>query len=122
VPGALSGSVDALLAMVVAGGAMWLLSEGYLRLRGQIGLGMGDVKLVAMLGTFVGLENTLGILVLGSLLGLVYALGLVVLRGAGLRTRIPFGPALAAAALVALFLPGWLPGMLASASALWGRA
>jgi leader peptidase (prepilin peptidase)/N-methyltransferase len=113
VPGALTGFLDAVLALVVAGGAMWALSAGYERLRGQIGLGMGDVKLVAMLGTFLGLENTLGILVLGSLLGLLVALGLIWLRGTGLRTRIPFGPALAAAALVALFLPGWLPGVLA---------
>ena len=66
-----------------------------------------------MLGTFLGLENTLGILVLGSLFGLLHALGLIWLRGSGLRTRIPFGPALAAAALVALFVPGWLPGVLA---------
>jgi leader peptidase (prepilin peptidase)/N-methyltransferase len=117
VPGALAGFVDALLALAVAGGAMWALSAGYERLRGRIGLGMGDVKLVAMLGTFLGLENTLGILVLGSLLGLTYALALMLVRGANLRTRIPFGPALAAAALVGLFLPGWLPGVLASWSA-----
>jgi leader peptidase (prepilin peptidase)/N-methyltransferase len=113
VPGALTGFVDALLALCVAGGAMWALSAGYERLRGHIGLGMGDVKLVAMLGTFLGLENTLGILVLGSTLGLGYALLLMALRRADLRTRIPFGPALATAALVSLFLPGWLPGVLA---------
>jgi leader peptidase (prepilin peptidase)/N-methyltransferase len=114
VPGALAGFVDALLALVVAGGAMWALSAGYERLRGRVGLGMGDVKLVAMLGTFLGLENTLGILVLGSLLGLVQALGMMALRGADLRARIPFGPALSAAAVFALFAPGWLPGLLAT--------
>jgi len=113
VPGALSGFVDALLALVVAGGAMWGLSAGYERFRGRVGLGMGDVKLVAMLGTFLGLENTLGILVLGSLLGLLQAAVMMLWRGADLRMRIPFGPALAAAAVVALFAPGWLPGLLA---------
>jgi len=112
VPGALAGLSDALLALGVAGGSMWVLSAAYERLRGRIGLGMGDVKLVAMLGTFLGLENTLAILVLGSLLGLVHAGMLMAVRGATLRTRIPFGPALAAAAVFALFAPGWLPRLL----------
>jgi leader peptidase (prepilin peptidase)/N-methyltransferase len=113
IPGALAGLQDAVLALVVAGGSMWALSAGYERLRGRIGLGMGDVKLVAMLGTFLGLENTLAILVLGSLLGLVHAVALMLVGGASLRTRIPFGPALAAAAVFALFAPGWLPELLA---------
>ena len=118
VPGALAGLQDALLGLVVAGGSMWALSAAYERLRGRIGLGMGDVKLVAMLGTFLGLENTLAILVLGSLLGLLQAMVMMGLRGADLRTRIPFGPALAAAAVFALFAPGWLPDLLER----WTRA
>ncbi len=112
VPGALGGFMDALLALVVAGGAMWGLSAGYEWWRGQIGLGMGDVKLVAMLGTFLGLQNTLGILVVGSLLGLAWALLLMLQRRASRQTRIPFGPALAAAGLLYLFVPGVLRHVL----------
>ncbi len=98
--------IDALLGLLIAGGLLWALSAAYERLRGQIGLGMGDVKLVAMLGAFLGLEPVLEIIVLGSILGLAWGLFLIAFRGAGRLTRIPFGPALACAALVQLFAPG----------------
>ena len=98
--------VDAVLGLVIAGGMLWGLSAAYERLRGQIGLGMGDVKLVAMLGAFLGLQPALEIIVLGSLLGLAWGLFLIAFRGAGRLTRIPFGPALACAALVQIFAPG----------------
>ena len=100
--------IDALLGLVIPGGMLWALSEAYERLRGQIGLGMGDVKLVAMLGAFLGLQPALEIIVLGSCLGLVWGLFLIAFRGADRLTRIPFGPALASAALIQLFAPGWV--------------
>ncbi len=100
--------VDALLGLVIPGGMLWGLSAAYERLRGQIGLGMGDVKLVAMLGAFLGLQPALEIIVLGSMLGLAWGLFLIAFRGAGRLTRIPFGPALACAALTQLFAPGAL--------------
>lgn len=99
--------LDAFLGLLVAGGMLWALSAGYERLRGRIGLGMGDVKLVAMLGAFLGLQPALEIIMVGSLLGLAWGLFLIGFRGAGRLTRIPFGPALAAAALLELFAPGW---------------
>src|SRR5258706_4910723 len=58
---------DALLGVVCIGGALWAISAGYERLSGKIGLGMGDVKLVAMLASFLGLEGALGVLIVGSL-------------------------------------------------------
>ncbi len=100
--------LDALLGLLIPGGLLWALSAGYERWRGQIGLGMGDVKLVAMLGAFLGLSPALEIIVLGSLLGLAWGLFLIAFRGAGRLTRIPFGPALAAAGLFQLLAPGWV--------------
>ena len=97
------GFLNALLGAAVAGGLMWAVAAVYERVQGEIGLGMGDVKLVAMLGAFLGLEAALGILVLGSLLGLAHGLGQIAIRGGGRRTRIPFGPALALAGVAHLF-------------------
>ncbi|MCP5069367.1 MAG: prepilin peptidase, partial [bacterium] len=77
------GIVDALLGLTVAGGSMWALSAGYEWYSGRIGLGMGDVKLIAMLGSFLGLEAALGIMVLGSVIGLVYGLVLIAWPGSG---------------------------------------
>jgi leader peptidase (prepilin peptidase)/N-methyltransferase len=122
-PGMILGIVFALLApppiwpdaaagLLIGGGLMWAISAGYERLRGQIGLGMGDVKLVAMLGAFLGLEAALGVMVLGSLLGLLHGALLIAWRGGGRQARIPFGPALAVAGVAHLFVPGLLPRLL----------
>lgn len=71
----------------------------YQALRGREGLGLGDAKLLAALGAWLGLAALPAILLLAALLGLVFAAGL---RLAGRRmeasTAIPFGPCLAAAA------------------------
>ncbi len=104
--------VDALFGLFVAGGMMWAVAAIYKWRTGRVGLGMGDVKLVAMLGGFLGLQAALGILVLGSFLGLGQALLMIVFRGAGRLTRIPFGPALAVAGILHLFDSSLLLRML----------
>jgi leader peptidase (prepilin peptidase)/N-methyltransferase len=96
---------DAVLGVIVPGGLMWAISAFYEWRRGEIGLGMGDVKLVAMMGAFLGLEATFGVMVMGSLIGLVWAVFLIGFRGGDRRTRIPFGPALAAAGAFFLLAP-----------------
>lgn len=107
--------LDAVAGFAVGGGLLWALAAGYQRLRGRIGLGFGDVKLVAMLGTFLGLDATLGTLVLGSVIGLVYGAAQLAIRGGGRDTPIPFGPALALAGLVHLFQPRLLSPLLGGA-------
>lgn len=103
---------DALLGAAAVGGSMWALSAGYEWLRGRIGLGMGDVKLVAMLGAFLGLQGALGALLVGSLLGLVYGGIMIAAKGTGRDTHIPYGPALAIGGLVFLFEPDLLQRFL----------
>ncbi|NRA04254.1 MAG: prepilin peptidase [Myxococcales bacterium] len=100
-PGLLEAAAGALLV----GGLLWGIATGYERLTGRIGLGMGDVKLMIMLGCFLGLEPTLAVLVMGSLLGIAQAGLVVAFRGGGRLTTIPFGPALSAAGLFHLVAP-----------------
>ena len=66
---------------------------------------MGDVKLVAMLGAYLGLYAALGIMVVGSLIGLVQGAWMLVSRRGGRTTPIPFGPALCGAGLLHLYAP-----------------
>jgi leader peptidase (prepilin peptidase)/N-methyltransferase len=99
---------DALLGVGIVAGMLWLVSWAYERFAGRVGLGMGDVKLVAMLASFLGLEAALGIVVLGSLVGLAYGIAMIVSLGTGRATRIPFGPALALAGIAFLFQPDLL--------------
>ena len=106
--------LDALLGVVIAGGMMWALAAFYRWRTGRTGLGMGDVKLVAMVGAFLGIQPALGILVLGSLLGLLHGVVLIAVRGGGRQTRIPFGPALALAGVLLLFDPALVSRILGS--------
>jgi leader peptidase (prepilin peptidase)/N-methyltransferase len=105
------GLLDALLGLVVVGGMLWALAAIYEWRTGRTGLGMGDVKLMAMLGAFLGLQPALGVLLVGSVLGLAQALLVLWLRGGGRKTPIPFGPALAAAGILHLYAPGLVSGL-----------
>ena len=109
--------LDAGAGVLLGGGLMWAISALYEWRTGQIGLGMGDVKLVAMLGAFLGVEAAIGVMVVGSLLGLLYGIVLIARTRGGRQTRIPFGPALVAAGVLHLFEPrafarmvAWLSG------------
>jgi leader peptidase (prepilin peptidase)/N-methyltransferase len=91
----------AVLAAAVAGAAALVLAV--LAPRG--GLGFGDVKLLGVLGLFLGWLGW-GVLVvgvaLGFTLGAVVAIGMLASRRAGLRDHLAFGPWLIAGALVAV--------------------
>jgi leader peptidase (prepilin peptidase) / N-methyltransferase len=68
---------DSVLGAVVAGGLLWIFAEGYFRLRGREGMGLGDVKMMAMAGAFLGARNAILMLMLGSLIGSVLGLSIV---------------------------------------------
>jgi len=96
---------EALLGAVLSAGLLWLVGTLYLKVRGREGLGFGDVKMVAMIGAFLGLEGTLLTVVLGSVVGSV--LGLVyifAMRKQASTYELPFGTFLGSAALVVALL------------------
>lgn len=74
--------------------AVWWL---YLKLRGREGLGLGDVKLLAMIGATFGIECALFTIFIGSMLGSVVGIGLACLSKHGFSNYIPFGPYLVVA-------------------------
>jgi leader peptidase (prepilin peptidase)/N-methyltransferase len=94
---------DALLGVLVGGGGLLLIAGTYRLLTGREGLGMGDVKLMAMLGAFLGWQGVLATLIIGALAGSIVGLGLI-LTGRGTRkTPLPFGTFLVPAAWLVLF-------------------
>lgn len=97
--------LQALIGTLTAGGVSLGMAQLYKGVRGKAGMGMGDVKLLAAMGPFLGVYTT-GALFTGSVLGVLWALFGAVAKYLDIKARIPFGPFLAAAAvLVALFGP-----------------
>jgi leader peptidase (prepilin peptidase)/N-methyltransferase len=95
---------DAALGAITGSGLLWLVAEGYFRLRGREGMGLGDVKMMAAVGAFLGLKRTLMTILAGSLLGSV--IGLVLIAASRTKDRdyeLPFGTFLGAGALLVLF-------------------
>ena len=92
---------SSLIGLVAGAGVLFAISEVYYRLRHIEGLGMGDVKMLAMIGAFLGWRLTLVTLVLASFMGSLVGLSLLVSGRGGLKAALPFGTFLAVGALVA---------------------
>lgn len=106
----------ALLGSLVGSGALFLTAWGYEKSRGRAGMGMGDVKLAAMLGAFLGLKGVFLTILLAAFGGSVVGLTLLAARRADRATALPFGCFLAPAALSAFLFGGqiwsWYLGLL----------
>ena len=94
---------DAVLGAVAGGGLLWLIAEGYFRLRGREGMGRGDVKMMAMAGSFLGLQRTLATMLVSSILGSLIGLAFIVLARKNRDYELPFGTFLGAGALLVVF-------------------
>jgi leader peptidase (prepilin peptidase)/N-methyltransferase len=94
------GWVSSLIGIIAGGGLLLLIAEVYYRTRGQEGLGMGDVKMLAMIGAFLGWQLMLLTLVLASFAGSIVGVGLMASGRGGMQAALPFGTFLALGALV----------------------
>jgi leader peptidase (prepilin peptidase) / N-methyltransferase len=97
------GPVNALLGVLVGGGILWALAWASPYLFGKEGMGGGDIKLLAMIGAFLGWKPALLTIMIGSLTGSVIGIGLIALRLMKRDEYIPFGPFLVFGALISLF-------------------
>jgi leader peptidase (prepilin peptidase) / N-methyltransferase len=95
------GIVDALIGALAGGGILWLIGEAYYRYSGEEGMGGGDVKMLAMIGAFLGWKLVVLTLVLSSILGSVVGVLVLVIRRGGLKYALPYGTFLSLAALTA---------------------
>jgi leader peptidase (prepilin peptidase)/N-methyltransferase len=95
--------LDALLGAALGAGSLFLVAEFYFRLRRIEGLGMGDVKMMAMVGAFVGWKGVLLTLFLGSLAGTLVGLVVMARQKGDLRTKLPFGTFLGLGAIATAY-------------------
>lgn len=95
---------DSLFSAAFCSGVLWAVGALYQKIRHREGLGLGDVKMVAMIGAFLGIEGAMLTIVAGSLLGAIVGLFYILFTGKDASTyELPFGTFLGAAALVVGF-------------------
>lgn len=96
------GWFASLAGTAAGGGILWIMSEISRRLRGEEGVGMGDVKMLAMIGAFIGWRLMLVALMLALLSASTISIGLIATRREAAPRMLPFGTFLAAGAAVAV--------------------
>jgi leader peptidase (prepilin peptidase) / N-methyltransferase len=95
--------VAAAVGSVLGGGLLLAVALAYEKIRHKQGLGMGDVKMMAMVGAFLGWRLVLLTIFAGSVLGSAIGLFIVLFRGGNLQTKLSFGTFLALGAIISVF-------------------
>lgn len=95
--------LSALIGVLVGGGFLLALAWAYEAFTGVEGMGGGDVKLLAMIGAFLGWTAIPFTLFFASLTGSIIGLGFMIGKGVGRRFALPFAPFLCLGALLYLF-------------------
>jgi len=94
----LLGFVNSVIGLLSGGITFYLIA-----ILSRGGMGGGDVKMMAMVGSFMGWKGVFLTTLVGSLTGSLIGIALMVFKGKGRKTKIPFGPFLALGSIVALF-------------------
>lgn len=94
---------------------LWQRARGVAREKREDGIGQGDFKLLAMIGSFLGWRLLLFTLFFGAVSGALYGIAMMLFRGYGWKSRLPYGVFLGGAALLAMFVGeswvGWYAGL-----------
>ena len=87
---------DAALGILAGGGSLWAVAILYKLVTKIDGMGFGDVKLLAMMGGFIGWKGVVFTIFFSSLTGTVIGLALMLVKGRNMKMSVPYGPFLAA--------------------------
>ena len=94
---------NSLIGILLGGGSLFLVATVYQWLFKREGMGGGDVKLLAMIGAFLGWKSVILTILLGSLIGSITGIIIMILKGKDFKYAIPFGPFLSLGAVISLF-------------------
>jgi leader peptidase (prepilin peptidase)/N-methyltransferase len=94
---------DSALGILTGGGTLWLVAYGYALLTKKEGMGGGDIKLLAMIGAFVGWKGVLLTIFLSSVIATVANIPGMLLSRKFFNYKLPFGPFIAIAAIMDVF-------------------
>ena len=100
-----------LIGVFAGGGIFYFVAWAYFMLRGEAGLGFGDVKLLAAIGGWLGYQSILPTVFLGSIIGALTGIGVIIItRSFDTKLKLPFGPFLSIGALCHLYFGQVLGG------------
>lgn len=97
----LVGFTNSLIGLLLGGGLFYIIA-----IVSRGGMGGGDIKMMAMVGAFMGWKAVLMVTFIGSLLGSIVGIFLMLLKGKDRKTKVPFGPFLAIGSIITLFFGG----------------
>lgn len=95
--------IESLAGILAGGGVLFVVAAGYELIAKKEGMGGGDIKLLAMIGAFLGWKGILFTVFSGSLIGTIIGVALMIAQGKDSKYAIPFGPFLSMGALLYLF-------------------
>ncbi len=111
------GWINSILGMLLGGGTLYLVAWGYQLAAKKEGMGGGDIKLLAMIGAFLGWKAVPLVIFLSAGVGSVIGLSLILMQKGTRHTAVPYGPFLALAAVISLLygtaLTNWYLNLMA---------
>ena len=99
--------LEALIGLLVGGGVLFIIAFVYELISKREGMGGGDIKLLAMIGGFLGWKSLVFILLFSSLTGAIIGIAVMTIKKQDMKYAIPFGPFLSAAAIAYIFFGNW---------------
>ncbi len=109
--------LDSMIGILGGGGILYLIAVIFERLTGKEGMGGGDIKLLAMIGAWLGWQSLPLIILISSLTGTIIGGGALLISRRGYGARIPFGPFLSLGTVIYFFfgeaIIRWYSGLLA---------
>ena len=94
---------DAGLGLLIGGGIFYTIAMGYYLIAKRSGMGGGDIKLLAMIGAFLGWQSLPFVIFGSALMGSIAGIPAMIIQKKGGKTVIPYGPFLAVASIIYIF-------------------
>ncbi|MBW2321670.1 MAG: prepilin peptidase [Deltaproteobacteria bacterium] len=92
------------LGLLIGGGSLWLVAWAYSMIAKRDGMGGGDIKLLAMIGTIIGWKGVIFTVFASSVMGSCVGITIMLIKGKNMKYAIPFGPFLSIGAIAYVFV------------------
>ena len=96
--------MGAAIGALVGGGSLWLMGFLWEKLRGIEAMGFGDVKMMLMVGAFLGWRLTILTILIGAISGSIAGIAMMYKRGRNLQMMLPFGIFLGIGSIISLLI------------------